>query len=67
MTDREDKNLGHRDFFLTSKFKTVSTKFIGPSDQTDKVAIGPICALSSRTGLSDVRSGTMYVPQDFRR
>ena len=51
----------------TEIFLAVSAKFIGPSDRTDKSAIGPICTLSSRTGLSDVGSGTMYAPQDFRR
>ena len=38
-----------------------------PSDRTDKIAIDPICALSRRTGLSDVGLGTMYAPQIFSR
>ena len=37
------------------------------SDRTDKSAICPICSLSSRTGLSDVSSGTMYALQDVHR
>ena len=46
-------------FSVTS---TVSAKFIGPSDRTDKSALGPICMFSSLTG-SDVGSGTMHTPR----
>ena len=62
--------LGHKKLFQNHGevgIFIVSAKFIGPSDRTDKIVISPICTLSSRTGLSDIGSGTMYAPPDFRR